>query len=763
MEELNRAYEALQKAHDAGDEEAAKQIAAYARSLETQAQAGSKADNYEAGAKDEGLGIPESAVGAAIGSTLGAAAGPAVGAAVDTAANIGAKMVNPSAAGAANMPVGNSPAAVRKWLATQTSNPDAGGRTMEEAYRKSEIAAGKPVQSRGSNVPIRKGNLSIHNQLPETTLSQKAAANIINAEKVGKPGVARRMAGMGVAGAEIGNAIEEAKQGHYGHAALSGLGALGGAATQSRIKPIRAIGTGLSLAVPAIQHFVTPDEEEVQKKAAGGEIVKKLFTPVASKILKASEALGAHEGKNLGLTQTDNFGVHGGRMGGNRFPDFQNTSPIHQQDKVVWMNDSEKHAQDMINKGGDNTIWSTYIGAADQLKSNKSVFNDILQQHYNRNLTPEQIELINQRIANVTDSKKRLIFPQSFDIRDKFAAAELGGDTFARRGAMADILGAGEGVGKTRGGIALPQYQDILRSHRDPLTEGVPTSSVGTRLFSVDPNTPTQYSQKYHPDYNWTVHGQDTGVQLEKPIPQHLAVPDWYNEINARAPGKTHGNAWFSYMKDPQKITEEYLSRLQKEGYAAGGKVLEAAAAAFKKKFTPGFYHGSPSPNIKAFDTQAERNPNFLTALEEESNDLAPRGFVSLTRNPKFSNDYATGKNATVYPVSANLGKHFDPRLPENYDVFHKYWKSNPESFPNYYGSPASLPKSFREAEWSVMEDPGFLEHLKSKGYNSMTMVENGQPNIGIFEPQNIRGKFAKYNPEDAESPDFMKKAGGLV
>ena len=246
----------------------------------------SKADNYEVDTQDEGLGIPESTIGAALGATLGAVAGPAAGAAVDTGALLGSKVVNPAAAGAVDMPGSNSPAAVRKWLATQTSNPYAGGKDYKDASKKSKMAAGEPIQSRGSKTPIRKGNLGINNQLPETSLPQKAAANIINAEKVGKPGVARRVAGMGVAGAEFGNMMEEAKKGNYGRAALSGLGSLGGLASQSRIKPIRAVGTGLSVAVPAIQKFVLPDEEEeVQQKAAGGKIgaletiAKKLFDP----------------------------------------------------------------------------------------------------------------------------------------------------------------------------------------------------------------------------------------------------------------------------------------------------------------------------------------------------------------------------------------------------------------------------------------------------------------------------------------------------
>lgn len=302
-----------------------------------------------------------------------------------------------------------------------------------------------------------------------------------------------------------------------------------------------------------------------------------LFKPRETKILKASEALAPYEGKFLGLTQTDNFGVHGGRMGGNQFPNFQNISPLHQQHRVVWMNDSPKHAQDIINRGGDNMVWSTYIGAPDQLKSNKSVAQDILNQHYQRDLSPEQIDLINQRIATLrAGPKKNLVFSQPFDIRDKFAAQELGLDTFARRAALADILGTGKGVGLTKGGIALPQYEDILRAHRDPLTEGAPTSSVGTRLFTVDPTIPTRHTDQFHPDYRDTVHGDDLGVQFN-PIPQRIAVPDWYNEINARAPGKTHGNAWFSYMNNPQQITDEYLTNMQREGYADGGQTRNYA------------------------------------------------------------------------------------------------------------------------------------------------------------------------------------------
>jgi hypothetical protein len=445
------------------------------------------------------------------------------------------------------------------------------------------------------------------------------------------------------------------------------------------VKPIAsAISTGASFLADLLDKR-NPRDEDTEKKAQGGLIHladgggPKLpgkfgkFQKVASKILKASEALGAHEGKKLGLTQTDNFGVHGGRMGGNRFPDFQNTSPIHQRDQVVWMNDSEKHARDMVNRGGPDTIWSTYIGSPDQLKSNKSVFNDILQQHYKRELTPEQIELINKRIGTLAKDPKKgtLMFPQSFDIRDKFAAQELGGDTFDRRAALAEILGEGKGVKGTKAGIAMPEYQDILRSHRDPLTEGVPTSSVGTRLFNVDRDTPTKFSQEYHPDYNWTVHGKDTGVQFEQPVPQRLAVPDWYNEINARAPGKTHGNAWFSYMKEPQVITEEMLTKMQKEGYADGGLVYLAKGgspdAPWNQKvvpnpedlmgtfsYAPGYY-GEVADNINPEGKTAGANDAIRHMLA--SGDIARR-----VNNPIRNSGLSRITPGGIPLVSENVG-----------------------------------------------------------------------------------------------------------
>jgi hypothetical protein len=209
------------------------------------------------------------AIGTTIGAVTGPAIGPAIGATVDALVNKAAgKVAPPGTTKPAGVPQG-----VINWYEQESGNPYAGGKTKEAAYEKGQRAAGEPLQSRGSKIKIRKGNLGINNQIekPEPTLAQKTAANIVNAERVNSPSFTRRMLGTSVLGGEIGNAIEEAKQGNYGRAALSGLGALGAAGSQSSIKPVRAIGTGLSAIVPAIQMMLpeSEDKSNINKKTGG--------------------------------------------------------------------------------------------------------------------------------------------------------------------------------------------------------------------------------------------------------------------------------------------------------------------------------------------------------------------------------------------------------------------------------------------------------------------------------------------------------------
>jgi len=196
---------------------------------------------------------------------------------------------------------------------------------------------------------------------------------------------------------------------------------------------------------------------------------------------------------------------------------------------------------------------------------------------------------------------------------------------------------------------------------------------------------------------------------------------------------------------------------------------MKAAVEAFKSRFAPGYYHASPSPKIKSFDsTKSSKPEEYITP-----------GVTFLSKEPKFVHDYLLMKNksskmvgqpdqyvtgGTIYPVSANLGKQFNFETPEGRAITKSFLKER--LIPQEGEKKAANWLAGMQDElntWKSLEHPDFLEHLKNQGYNSFAVKEAGINNVGIFEPKNIRGKFAKYNPEDAESPDFMKAEGGPV
>ena len=199
---------------------------------------------------------------------------------------------------------------------------------------------------------------------------------------------------------------------------------------------------------------------------------------------------------------------------------------------------------------------------------------------------------------------------------------------------------------------------------------------------------------------------------------------------------------------------------------------MKAAVEAFKSKFTQGFYHGSPSPSIKAFDPYHEASE--LGSATMEGGKAANATF--LTRDPKFASSFLPTGNAygykpgsTMYPVSANLGKHFDYETPEGLQVIKEYLaKTHPvpkkeEDLTQWMRDRSTTQRDLKEGSWAAIEDPAFQQHLLDTGHDSFALQEAGRKNVGIFNPANIRGKFAEYNPAEAANPDFMKAAGGSI
>jgi hypothetical protein len=186
---------------------------------------------------------------------------------------------------------------------------------------------------------------------------------------------------------------------------------------------------------------------------------------------------------------------------------------------------------------------------------------------------------------------------------------------------------------------------------------------------------------------------------------------------------------------------------------------MKKAVEEFKKQFTGGFYHGSPSNKIKAFDSTKNTDPMKLETP----------GVTFVTRDPDFAESFLPGSErggykagATMYPVKVKLGKHWNPEQEESQQVLKAYLEkmypheANPQDL-------VDIQKDMSRAEWTDIENPNFLQHLRDTGHDSFHVMEGGIPNVGVLKPENIRGKFADYNPDEAMNPDFMKAEGGLI
>jgi len=186
---------------------------------------------------------------------------------------------------------------------------------------------------------------------------------------------------------------------------------------------------------------------------------------------------------------------------------------------------------------------------------------------------------------------------------------------------------------------------------------------------------------------------------------------------------------------------------------------MKKAVEEFKNKFTPDFYHASGSPNIKKFDSSKSKKDSDM--ITPGVTFLSPKPFFSESFLPvKQSGEYKTG--ATMYPVSVDLSRNFDVDTPAGEKIVSEFIKKQYANDPkgaDYFAITVSDPHN----NWTSLEKPEFLQHLRDNGFTSFAVNEGGVKNVGVLDPSKIRGKFAEYNPEEAANPDFMKAEGGAV
>jgi hypothetical protein len=217
----------------------------------------------------------------------------------------------------------------------------------------------------------------------------------------------------------------------------------------------------------------------------------------------------------------------------------------------------------------------------------------------------------------------------------------------------------------------------------------------------------------------------------------------------------------------------------------------------YGKEFTHDLVHGSPSSEVMAFNPRAFGAPDALAresslyfnplltarrSADDTTTFLSPDAMYSDQYLPTIASNAPTGygfpipkkeykEGATMYPVSARLGKLFDPESKDALNVAEEFLgtihRPKDMSAKDFDRNISDLKKLLKNGDPKVIESPDFSNFLKERGYDSFAFIKKGKgeqvKNYGVFEPSRIRGKFAEFNPEYAESTEIMKAEGGLI
>lgn len=448
-----------------------------------------------------------------------------------------------------------------------------------------------------------------------------------------------------------------------------------------------AIVSGLS---SAAADALATKRKEAEEKATGGlvgyaggskvvqgglEAAKKLFVPKPTKVVRASEALGPHEGKYLNLTQSDRMRSTGGDLGGPGFSKFQLENPDYAG--AAWGVGNKPTASGIVNINKrypeGQAIWAPMIGSEAQHRSNQHVY-DALTDEFNRQvsmgkLTPELREAMNKRLASTP--KYSHLGLNEIDVANPEHVKNLG-NTFDRRAAISEVLG-GEGVGGRKGQIF--DYPGVMQEMTDPMTIGAPTHSMGTRLFTL--SNEVEHRPDLHSAFPFILKGEDMGVAFN-PVPKELAYPSWINmakEFTGREPGYMELTRGIKGQGKPfQFIDEKYLRTLEEAGHAEGGQIQGYAGG--KKVIEAGLKALEPEQTVKAYklfrtDPKAPESlfPLFVNAnkpvpigqwLPAEAGELTQAGKVKSKIGDLA---YRPGWHAGDMPIATHIGGKSSPDL----------------------------------------------------------------------------------------------------
>lgn len=169
------------------------------------------------------------------------------------------------------------------------------------------------------------------------------------------------------------------------------------------------------------------------------------------------------------------------------------------------------------------------------------------------------------------------------------------------------------------------------------------------------------------------------------------------------------------------------------------------------KEFNPDHYKTVdgvlPESNKMTFFSKDPKFANDFSGISDEAADAMSK---SLKDNDIFSKIIKPPKNSNVIPVHLRTKKTFDYENPEHFKHIENLFSEGEREVA-------------KQGDWELLERNRVRDKLRELGFDSMFIKENGQKNIGVFDPSKIRSKFAEFDPDRMFSKDISAGIGAVT
>jgi hypothetical protein len=184
-------------------------------------------------------------------------------------------------------------------------------------------------------------------------------------------------------------------------------------------------------------------------------------------------------------------------------------------------------------------------------------------------------------------------------------------------------------------------------------------------------------------------------------------------------------------------------------------------------------FHGKTPKEIKAanwfhgtrgdFSSFKEGKPIFVTQEPSFANQYTGIN----TRDPKELADlydlhkktFGRAPSPNVMPVHVRAEKPFDYENRKHIAALYE------ELGPDLIMDPYLLKfmDEVREGHWGAIESTPIQNAIKAMGHDSFYVKENGEKNLGVYDPSQIKSATGNQGTFDPSNPDITKKRGGEV